>query len=101
MSEELELRGRMLVTKMPIAVPMFAMLYHLLTVRVVSTNGAQRNLRMLGRYGSETIEATPANETPDFVSKNPRVTLIYPCNTPNGRYKNIKTLGWTGLVGSA
>jgi hypothetical protein len=78
---------------MPIAVPIFAILYHFLTVIVVSTRGAQRNFRMFGMKGSETIEATPAKETPAFVNKNPKVTLTYPWKTPKGKYKNIKILG--------
>jgi hypothetical protein len=48
---------------------------------------------MFGMKGSETIEATPAKETPAFVNKNPKVTLTYPWKTPKGKYKNIKILG--------
>jgi hypothetical protein len=86
-------RGNIPVTKMPIAVTAFAIRYHLLTVKVVSTRGAQMNLKMFGSNATEMTGATNAKEIPAFVNRNPIVTLTYPYRTPNGRNKNMKILG--------
>jgi hypothetical protein len=78
---------------MPIAVIVFAIICHLLTVKVVSTSGAQMNLKIFGNKVIETMGATWANGIPAFVKRNPIVTVMYPVRTPNGRIKNIKMLG--------
>jgi len=85
--------GRIPVTRMPIAVITLEMRYHFLTERVVSTKGAQTNLNILGNNVTAIRGATCSNGTPAFVNRNPIVTLTYPPITPNGRNKNIKTLG--------
>ena len=50
--------GKMPVTKIPSAVIVFAMMCHFLTVSVVSTSGAQMNLKIFGNNVKETIGAT-------------------------------------------
>jgi hypothetical protein len=85
--------GNMPVTKIPTAVIEFAMMCHFFTVSVVSTSGAQINLKMFGNKVKETIGATWANGIPAFVNRKPIVTVIYPVKTPNGKIKNIKILG--------
>jgi hypothetical protein len=79
--------GSIPVTKMPRAVTALANKYHFLTVKVVSTSGAQRNLNIFGSNATEITGATNAREIPAFVNRNPIVTLTYPYKTPNGRNK--------------
>ena len=72
------------------------MMYHVLTVRVVSTSGAQMNLRIFGNNVIAIRGANCTNGIPAFVNRNAIVTLTYPSITPKGIVRIINT--WMGLL---
>ena len=86
-------KGKIPIAKIPKEVITLSMIYHFLAVSVVSTNGAQRNFKIFGNNVIATIGATCTYGIPAFVKRKPIVTLTYPIIAPNGRNKNIKTIG--------
>jgi len=71
----------------------FQIIYYVLTVRVVSTSGAQVTRRIFGNKVITIMGVSCTNGIPALVKGNVIVTFTYLFITPNGIFKIIKTPG--------
>lgn len=74
--------GKIPVAKMPMEPIMLSIQYHFLKENTVSTKGAHKKFKTLGRIETATNAAIFSTETPAWDKRKPIVTDTYPDDTP-------------------